>query len=107
MASILHDDDFGFDITITFISRKTGSALDISGATTKRIDIKNTITGIVLQRTAAFVTDGTDGQIRYRSTASEFDAKGRWEVQGVAFGASARFATDFEIIDVRPNLVDV
>jgi hypothetical protein len=107
MVSILHDDDFGFDITITFISRRTGLALDISATTTQRVDIRNTRDDTVRQNTAAFVTDGTDGQIRYRATASEFDSRGRWEVQGVAFGASARFATDPEPVDVRVNLVDV
>ncbi len=107
MVSILHDDDFGFDITITFISRKTGLALDISATSTQRIDIRNTRDGVVTQNAAPFVTDGTDGRIRYRATASEFNDRGRWEVQGVAFGASARFATDFEPVDVRRNLVDV
>lgn len=107
MASILHDDDFGFDITITFISRSTGLALDISSATTRRIDIRNTITDVVLQRAAAFVTDGTDGQIRYRAVAADFDLQGRAEVQGVAFSATARFSTDPEPVDVRRNLVDV
>lgn len=107
VTSIVHDDDFGFVITITFTSRSTGLALDISGATTRRIDVRNTRTGAVNQNAATFVTDGTDGQLQYTTTAADFDAAGLWEVQGVAFSVSVRFATDIADIDVRRNLVDV
>ena len=107
VTNIVHDDDFGFVITVTFISRVTGLALDISGATTRRIDIRNTRTGVVNQNAATFVTDGTDGQLQYTTVAADFADVGLWEVQGVALSVSVRFATDVADINVRRNLVDV
>ena len=39
------------------------------------------VSGVLLTKTAAFVTDGVDGEIEYKTVAGDIDEVGTWEWQ--------------------------
>jgi hypothetical protein len=51
--------------------------MDISAATTKQIVFVKP-DGVEVEQTAAFTTDGTDGQLEYTTQADDLDAAGNW-----------------------------
>jgi hypothetical protein len=53
--------DIGTTIRVTI--QEGGSAVDVSGATTKQIYLRKPNTGDTYTKTAIFTTDGTNGQI--------------------------------------------
>jgi len=66
-----------FQITLTDGS----SAVDVSAATTKQIIFEDP-DGTVTSKTAVWVTDGTDGKIKYTAESGLLDATGVWKIQG-------------------------
>lgn len=90
----------GSDPTITLIvyDPLTGQPLDISSATIKKMRFK-TGADAVLERSATFATDGTDGKLSYQVVTDEF-AVGRWRVEGlVTIGGNDHHTTSamFEV----------
>lgn len=61
--------------------------IDISGASVRKIIFEKP-DGAVLKVDAAFVTDGTDGKIKYSSVGDpeaqtgDLDQEGKWRIQG-------------------------
>lgn len=97
----IHVGDTGtvFEITI----KDDMSVVDVSGATTKQIFfLKPDET--VLTKTAAYVTDGSDGKIKYISLADDFDAEGAWGIQAYFVLASGSWKTDIIKFRVYGNL---
>ena len=88
-----------FQLTIT----ENGSALDVSGATTKRFDFKKP-DGTVVPKEAVFVSDGTDGKLKYVSLADDIDTKGVWRLQ--AYLVIGTFTGYSAMVDftVKPNV---
>lgn len=72
--------DFGIDITIT-VTRDC-VPVDISGATQTDILLTKP-DGTVLTKSASFVTDGTDGQIKYTVESGVLDVVGTWKARGL------------------------
>ena len=60
--------------------------------------------GQSLQRSAALVTDGTDGQISYTTVAGDLSLEGRWSVQARVAIATGTFHSTVEHFEVRRNL---
>lgn len=85
MSDTIRKGDIGTVIRCTV--KEAGSALDLSGATTKQIKIQKP-DGTILTKTAAFTTDGTDGQIQYTTISGDADLIGRYEIQVVITGLS-------------------
>ena len=77
-ANEIHQDDIGTAFTITVQDDTT--AVNISTATTRQIKFKKP-SGTVLIKTGVFVTDGTDGKLRYTSVADDLDEAGKWYLQ--------------------------
>lgn len=76
---ILVENDEGVDITITV--EEDGAAVDISTATTKQLKFQYPDgTGVI--KDGEFVTDGSDGKLKYSTEAGFLTPAGRWKVQG-------------------------
>lgn len=72
------------DIVLTIKEKDSSGALavvDCSGVTTKQIIFKKP-DNTLITKTAAFVTNGTDGKIKYRTIAGDIDQVGTWSCQG-------------------------
>ena len=102
MAEI-HVRDIGTVFKVRIIDESTGSALDISDATTKQIKFKSQ-NGESTTQTATFTTDGTDGYIEYTTVANDLSLHGSWQIQG--FVSSATYQNNSEItrFEVEKNL---
>ena len=78
----IHVGDAGTELIGTILDTcDTRAVADISAATTKEFVFKRP-DGTTFTKTAVFVTDGSDGQIRYLSVAADFDMAGWWRIQG-------------------------
>lgn len=79
-ANEIHQEDIGTALTITIQDDTT--VVDISSATvTKQIKFKKP-SGVTVTKDAVFVTDGTDGKMRWTTTTvDDLDEAGKWYLQ--------------------------
>jgi hypothetical protein len=79
------------------------SALDISGATSKKISFQSPA-GTSVERDADFVNDGSDGLLSYSTVADDFNAAGKWYLQGhVVLADGSEFHSDRVVVWVKQN----
>lgn len=57
------------------------AVMDLRTATTKEIILRSPVTGTLVTKTAAFVTDGLDGQIQYVTVTGDLSESGQWQAQ--------------------------
>ena len=76
----MRDNDIGVTIRLTVKDDADQSVIDVSGASTKQILFVDPA-GVKSTETAAFSTDGTNGQIEYVSTDGDFSVIGTWKAQ--------------------------
>lgn len=82
------------------------SPVDISGVNGKFIRMKPP-SGATVEHTAEFVTNGTDGLMRYVTTSTDLPAgsHGQWYVQGkITYASGNVFYTEVLGIKVRQNI---
>jgi len=73
--------------------QENNAAIDVSTSTARSIELTKP-DGTIESKTAAYVTDGTDGQIEYITLAGDIDQRGRWQYRAkVEFGAAQVFHT--------------
>jgi hypothetical protein len=101
-ANEIHVGDVGTVFQAT-IRDQSGTAVDISGATTKLFLLKQA-GGSVTTITAAFVTSGTDGSIKFTSTAAHFDTQGKFKLQAYVTNGTTVWRTDIYEFSVSANL---
>lgn len=77
-ANEIHQEDIGTAFTVTV--QDDAVVVNISAATTKQIKFKKP-SGTVVTKDGAFVTDGTDGKLRYTTVADDLDEDGKWYLQ--------------------------
>jgi hypothetical protein len=84
-----HAGDVGAVIQVTFTSDGS-TVIDIDDATTKQIKFEDP-NGTVITKAAEYVTDGSDGVLKYTTVASDtvFATAGRWFIQGYVVSAKA------------------
>lgn len=82
---------------------ENGSPVDISSATQKDLIFKKPPQDKFI-RAADFVTDGTDGKIKYSSVAGEIDIKGTYRLQAFIKTLGGEYFTEIKTIDVAENL---
>lgn len=95
----------GDDFNLTLAVKKAdGSAKDLSGVTVKKIRIR--CPGIAtVERDATFVTDGSDGLVRYFVPGAENTVDGKWWGQARFTMADGKVrSTSFDSFDVAENL---
>lgn len=72
-------EDVGVDIIVT-VKDQDDTVVDLSSSTTKEI-VFNKSDNTVATKSASFVTDGTDGQIKYQTESGFINSIGIWEAQ--------------------------
>jgi hypothetical protein len=102
MSCGTHVNNTGTDFQVT-IKDCNGSALDISDATTTTIIFKKP-SGTNLTKTASFVTDGTDGLLRYVSVDGDIDEIGTWKIQASVTTPAGTWTSSFESFKVYRNI---
>ena len=100
-ANEIHINDVGTQFLVTVTDGT--SAVDISSATTKQLIFKKP-SGTKLTKTASFITDGTDGKIKYNVAADDLDEAGSYKLQGKVIISDGTFYTDIHTFKVYRNL---
>jgi len=105
MGSTVRQYDQGFALRPTLVD-EDWDAVDVSAATVKKMLIEKP-DGTVLEKTANFATDGTDGKIEYTIVAGDVDQVGLYEYQGYCeIGSLKRTSSigTFEATSVKKRL---
>jgi len=98
----LHKNDIGTAFTVEITT--DGVVANIADATEKSLLFYKP-DGTTSTQTASFVTDGTDGQIRYITTSGFLDVIGKWSIQAHITTPSGAWYTDIDTFKVERNLV--
>jgi len=101
MASEIHYGDIGVNFNITVMNG--AAVLNVSNANSISIIFQKPDASDIT-KTAALVTNGTDGKIKYTTISGDLDQVGTWQIQArVDFGASV-FSTDVQKFKVYRNI---
>ena len=100
-ADEIHVADVGTVITVTFKDDTT--VVDISGATTKEIWLRDPANTTV-KTGGTFTSDGTDGKLFITSEAATFGSEGLWDIQGQVILPGGTWHSDVTVFRVHPNL---
>ena len=103
MPAQIHIGDIGTVFQAT-VKDQDGAIVNLASSTARQLTFKKP-DGVNMVKNAVFVTDGTDGKIKYVTAAStDLDQAGEWQLQGtVTFGTSV-WHTDVEKFRVYANL---
>ena len=101
MADEIHVGDVGTQLLGTVTDDEV--AVDISGATTK-VFLFTKPDGTQINRTANFLTTGTDGKLQYTTVANDLDLEGEWKIQGHIAMPSGNWHTKISRFTVLGNL---
>jgi hypothetical protein len=97
----IHKGDIGTVIQLTLYE---GSAIvDLSTATSKKLHFRKP-SGVVLTKDAIFVTNGTDGKVKYTTVSGDLDTVGTWKVQAVLDFPSGHWSSSVGSFKVHANL---
>lgn len=100
----VHVGDIGTDFDATFLSQcDPRTILDISAATTKEMIFKKP-DGTKLTKAGTFVTDGSDGILRYTTISGDLDQAGWWEVEGHVITPGGEWTSTAYGFEVHANL---
>lgn len=99
----VHVDDWGTEIRFWF--RKGGKPMNISAASDMKVRLRPPgAAAAMTEYVAAFITDGTDGGIKYVTTAGIINAQDSWSAQGVVTLPTGKFHSRVVLLPVAPNL---
>lgn len=76
----IQKDDVGTVVTVLINQAGTDTAEDVSDATTRTVKVKLK-DGTVTSHVGSFVTDGTDGKVKFTSVAASFSVAGEATLQ--------------------------
>lgn len=104
MATSMQVGDSGVVITFTVYDEDGTTPWDLSVAATTKQLILGPPGGGAKVFDAAFVTDGTDGQIKYATEAVDIDVAGTWNIQAYwvddgSGDARRSSVTTFEVLE--------
>jgi len=80
-----------------------GAVLDISTATAKSIIFRKP-DGTIIEESATFLTDGTDGKIYYDTISTDLDLSGTYKVQGEVSINGGTYRGSVSSFSVKCNL---
>lgn len=98
----IHIDDYGWTINIT-IKDENGSVKDLSSCIEASI-IFTKPDNTSITREAEFVTDGSDGMIKYVVQDGDIDTVGTWQIQASTTFSSSVLRSNIEKFKVYRNL---
>lgn len=82
---------------------ENGAALDISAATEMILYLRKP-NRAVLEKTAIFQTDGTDGIIQYTTVEDDLSMAGHWDIQGKVTLPGGEWKSTIRGFEVEANL---
>jgi len=80
-----------------------GAVQNISAATVKKFRFKKP-GGTIIEKTAEFDTDGTDGILKYETVLGDIDEAGPWEMQAYLEFPTGKWWSSRETFQVYENL---
>jgi hypothetical protein len=101
MTNEIHQNDIGTTFRATLYNDTT--LLDISNATARTLVFKKP-DGTILNATATFYTDGTDGIIQYIAASGDVNQSGEWFIQADISISGSVFHSDIQRFTVYRNL---
>jgi hypothetical protein len=101
MSCQIHLNNIGTAFSTTI--EDCDGVIDLSTATTKQL-IFTKPSGTKLTKDASFVTDGTDGQIRYVSASGDLNELGNWKLQAYIILGSTEYYSKVANFRVHRNL---
>lgn len=101
MIGEIHVGDVGTVFSVT-IKDEDDAVVNISSATVTFIF--NKPDGTEIQRATVFVTDGTDGQVKYTTVSGDLDLYGPWRLQAFVDFGSTEWYSDIYKFKVYNNL---
>jgi len=81
--------DYGQVIQLTVLDTDTGGAGDVSGYATSQSMVFRDPDGNEETKVATFVTDGSDGLVKYTLVDGDIDERGNWNVRVILTSATA------------------
>ena len=100
-ANEIHVNDVGTTFQLTF--KDDGAVVDISSASAVQILLMGPSDAAVT-KTAALVTDGTDGKAKYVTVADDLSTAGTWKIQGKVTFSATIYHSDVHTFTVYKNL---
>lgn len=101
MSQEIHVGDVGTILEVTVTD--SGVAVNLSSATTKEIFLSKP-NGVVITKTAAFVSNGSDGKLQYTTIIGDLDQHGIWKLQVKVALPTGTWQSDIQEFRVYPNL---
>lgn len=101
MRGEIHVDDVGTNFRAT-IKNEDDVVVDVSTATVTFIFRKPD--GNLMSRATTFITNGTDGLVKYTTVAGDLDQHGSWELQAFVDYGSTEWYSDVHKFKVYNNL---
>jgi len=102
MTEELHIGDDGTILVFTILEDNVPAP--ISDATTKTIKFEKP-DGTTFSKTADFLTDGSDGKLKYVTAEADFDTAGVWRVQAFVELSDWYGNSSIATLRVYPNIV--
>jgi len=95
----------GVGIVFTFTVKDTANAaIDLSSSATKTLTVVAP-NGVSTTWTLAYVTDGTDGQVKFTTTATtDLHTAGKWRAQLWMDFTTTSWYTDIVTFEIEANL---
>ena len=91
-------------VTLTITIKENGQAVDISSATALVIKFDKPYGNGIFTKDAEFVTNGTDGKIKYVMEEGVLDEPGEWKVQALITLPAGIVPSNIGIFNVMENL---
>lgn len=96
-------DDYGNDITLTYTD-EDGTAINISDASSVTIAFGDYDGSTLVKKTASFVTNGTNGQVKFSFAEGDIDIAGYYDGEIQVNYADGRRTSKSFTLHVLPDL---
>lgn len=104
MAAKIHVGNVGVAFQTTFVD-ENGTAIDISGASTKQIIASHPDRVTNVYWPGSFITNGVDGGLQYVTNSSgDLPIGGDWRFQGFAIVGTNKWTTDITTVTIYSNV---
>lgn len=90
-------------LVMTLTVEEDGAAVNVSSASTKKIKIRKP-GGAVLEKDAAFTTNGTDGKLTYTTISGDIDKVGEYRVQAYVVMSGFTGSSSIATFEAKKNL---
>jgi len=89
--------------TIIVTIKEGGVVVPVQDTTSRQIILKKP-SGTTLTKSAVFLTNGSDGKVKYKMLPGEVNELKTWSVQAIVQWSDGRFASTIDSFDVESNL---